>query len=174
MSEAKVGKEFITHEFDEAIAIQQTIVQAERQLSEAHPEPSAKRSITSSLRDDERFLRELKTLGAEHGATGKVEEVAEGLQQLMQETAGKASEADSEAYEATAVLLNLKRKQQDSASAMLKIARDRKDTKLRDAAMDFHRTTKSSAEDLAKELAAYAVKIAGQGQRASTATAPRR
>ena len=32
MSEAKVGEAFITHEFDEAIAIQQAIVDAETKL----------------------------------------------------------------------------------------------------------------------------------------------
>jgi hypothetical protein len=41
----------------------------------------------------------------------------------------------SEAYDGHAVLLNLKRKQQDSADAVIKIARDRKETELRDAAM---------------------------------------
>jgi hypothetical protein len=164
MSEAKTGKEFIKHEFDEAISIQQTIVEAERQLSRSHPEADAKQAIKSSLREDERFLKELQTLGKEHGATGKAEEVAGSLQQLMQETAGKASEAQSEAYEATAVLLNLKRKQQDSASAMLKIARGMKDTKMRDAAAKFHKATKTSAEELAGQLAAMAVKIASTGQ----------
>jgi hypothetical protein len=167
MSEAKVGHEFIKHELDEAIAIQQTIVEAERQLSETHPAPDAKRSIQSTLREDEKFLKELQKLGGEHGATGKAEEVAMSLQQLMQETAQKASEAQSEAYEATAVLLNLKRKQQDSASAMLKIARQLKDTKMRDAATEFHKATKASAEELSKQLAAMAVQIAGQGQGAS-------
>ena len=43
----------------------------------------------------------------------------------MDETAQSAAEAPSESYEAHAVLINLKRKQQDSAAAMLKIARER-------------------------------------------------
>ena len=167
MSEAKTGDAFITHEFDEAIAVQQTIVDAERQLSTSHPEPDAKKMLKSSLREDESHLDKLKKLGKAHGATGKVEEVAEGLQQLMQETASKAAEAKSEAYEATAVLLTIKRKQQDSASAMLKIARDTKDTTMRDAAMAFHKSTKASADDLAKQLAAMAVTIVRMG------TAPR-
>jgi hypothetical protein len=42
----------------------------------------------------------------------------------MEETAAKASSEDSEAYEAQAVLINLKRKQQDSADAVHKMARD--------------------------------------------------
>ena len=37
MGEAKVGEEFIKHEFDEAIAIQRAIVEAEKTLSTAHP-----------------------------------------------------------------------------------------------------------------------------------------
>ena len=163
MSEAKTGAAFIKHEFDEAIAVQQTIVDAERQLSTSHPEADAKKMIKSSLREDERHLGELKKLGKKHGATGKVEEVAEGLQQLMQETASKAAEAKSEAYEATAVLLTIKRKQQDSASAMLKIARDLKDTQMRDGAQAMYKATKASADDLAKQLAAMAVTIVRMG-----------
>jgi hypothetical protein len=80
----------------------------------------------------------------------------------MQTTLETASQADSEAYEAHAVLLNLKRKQQDSAAAMLKIAREMKDTDMRDAAQEFERGTKESANELATQLAALAVKIATQ------------
>ena len=39
---AKTGEEFIKHEFDEAIAIQQSIVDAEAALAETHPVGSAK------------------------------------------------------------------------------------------------------------------------------------
>ena len=90
-------------------------------LFRSHPYPEAKRLITATMREDERGLRELERLGKPYGASGEVEEVAAGLQALMQETAQHAQEAESEAYEAHAVLLNLKRKQQDSASAMLKM-----------------------------------------------------
>jgi hypothetical protein len=160
MAEAKVGEEFIKHELDEAIAIQRSIVTAEESLGREHPRPSAKRLIKAALAEDERFLRQLETLGRPKGATGKAEEVAGALQELMTETSEKASEAESEAYEAHAVLLNLKRKQQDSGIAMLKIARALKDTEMRDAAKEFARATKSSAQELADELALFAVSIA--------------
>ena len=162
MGEAKVGEEFITHEFDEAIAIQQCIVDAETTLSTAHPVASAKRAIKSSLTDDKKFLAQLKKLGKPHGATGKVEDVAGGLKELMESTLETATNegADSDFYEAHAVLLNLKRKQMDSAGGMLAIARDQKDTELRDAATAFQKAQKASSEDLTNELAAYAVKIA--------------
>jgi hypothetical protein len=162
MGEAKVGPEFIKHELDEAIAVQRTIVQAEEQLSEAHPEADSKRAIERFLKQDQKFLQKLEQLGQEHGATGEVEEVAGGLQQLMQTTLETAAEAPSEAYEAHAVLLNLKRKQQDSAGAMLKIAREMKNTEMRDAASEFEKGTKESANELADQLAALAVKIATQ------------
>jgi hypothetical protein len=162
MGQAKMGTEFVKHELDEAIAIQRTIVQAEEQLSQSHPEPEAKKSLEQGLKQDQKFLKELERLGGKHGATGEVEEVAGGLQELMQITLETASQADSEAYEAHAVLLNLKRKQQDSASAMLKIAREMKDTDMRDAAQEFERGTKESANELATQLAALAVKIATQ------------
>ena len=42
MGEAKVGEAFITHEFDESIAIHRAIVEAEEQLSKSHPAPDAK------------------------------------------------------------------------------------------------------------------------------------
>jgi len=58
------------------------------------------------------------------------------------------------------VLLNLKRKQMDSAGGMLKIARDQKDTKLRDAAKEFESAQKAMSKTLATELAGYAVQIA--------------
>ena len=160
MTEAKVGEAFITHEFDEAIAIQRSIVSAEEKLSKDHPRPEAKRMIKAALKDDQRFLEQLEALGLPHGATGKVEEVAGALDELMQETSEKAAEAESEAYEAHAVLLNLKRKQQDSGAAMVRIARATKDSKLRDAAMSFTKATRANAQDLADELARFAVAIA--------------
>jgi hypothetical protein len=173
MSESKVGSEFITHEFDEAIAVQRTIVEAEEQLSRSHPLAEAKGAIKASLKDDRQYLAQLEKLGKEHGATGKVEEVAGGLQHLMQETVQKAAEAESEAYEAHAVLLNLKRKQQDSAAAMLKIARAQRNTKLRDAALQFERGTRESAKELSSQLASFAVRIATKGQGGRRAQAAR-
>jgi hypothetical protein len=161
VGEAKYGEEFITHEFDEAIAIQQAIVDGADTLSNAHSRPASKRLIKTALREDTKFLNELKRLGKKHDATGKVEGVAQALKELMDETAQSAAEAPSESYEAHAVLINLKRKQQDSAAAMVKIARDLKDTEMRDAATEFGRATKASAQELAKDLAAFAVEIAG-------------
>jgi hypothetical protein len=162
MGEAKVGSEFVTHEFDEAISIQRTIVDAEERLASVHPQAEAKRTIERGLRQDQKFLRQLEQLGREHNATGKTEEVAGGLQELMKKTLESAQEAESEAYEAHAVLLNLKRKQQDSATAMLKMARTMKDTKMRDAALAFEKGTRESARELADQLALLAVRIATQ------------
>jgi hypothetical protein len=51
-------------------------------------------------------------------------------------------------YEAHAVLLNLKRKQMDSAGGMLAIARETNDAELRKAATAFQKAQKSSAETL--------------------------
>jgi hypothetical protein len=160
MGEAKVGEEFVTHEFDEAISIQRTIVEAGERLGSVHPQAEAKRTILRGLKEDQRFLRQLEQLGREHGATGKTEEVAGGLQELMKKTLESAQEAESEAYEAHAVLLNLKRKQQDSATAMLKMARTMKDTRMRDAAKAFEKGTRESARELADQLAVLAVRIA--------------
>ena len=163
MGDAKVGEAFITHEFDEAIAIQQAIVDAETTLATKHPQSSAKQAIKASLAEDKTFLTQLKTLGRAHDATGKVEDVAGGLTELMEETLSSATKegADSDYYEAHAVLLNLKRKQMDSAGGMLAIAQDQKDTKLRTAATEFKKAQKASSEALTAELATYAVKIAG-------------
>ena len=162
MAEAKTGEDFIKHEFDEAIAIQQCIVEAEETLGTKHPMRSTKTAIKSSLADDRGFLEQLTTLGKAHAATGEVEDVAGGLKELMETTleTATAEGADSDFYEAHAVLLNLKRKQMDSAGAMLAIAREMKDTELRKAATSFQKAQKSSAEALTDELATYAVKIA--------------
>ena len=75
MSEAKYGDEFITHEFDEAIAIQQAIVDGAEKLSTAHSRTQSKKLIRTTLREDEKYLRELRRLGKKHDATGKVEGV---------------------------------------------------------------------------------------------------
>ena len=162
MGEAKIGEDFITHEFDEAIAIQQAIVDAETALATKHPVASSKRAIKASLAEDKTFLTQLKTLGRAHDATGKVEDVAGGLKELMEETLGTATKegADSDFYEAHAVLLNLKRKQMDSAGGMLAIARDMGDAELRTAATAFQQAQKASCDTLTGELATYAVKIA--------------
>ncbi len=160
MGEAKYGDEFITHEFDEAIAIQQAIVDGAEKLTTAHSRPASKRLIKTALREDEKFLKELRRLGKKHDATGKVEGVALALKELMDETAQSAADAPSESYEAHAVLINLKRKQQDSAAAMIKIAREHKDTELRTAATEFGKVTKARAQELADDLALFAVEIA--------------
>ena len=159
---AKTGEDFIKHEFDEAIAVQRSVVQAETTLATSHPMGSAKTAIKQSLTRDRAYLKDLEALGRPRGATGEVEEVAGGLSALMQETLQKAQSegADSDYYEAHAVLLNLKRKQMDSAGGMLKIARDQKDTTLRDAATEFERAQKATSKQLASELALYAVEIA--------------
>jgi protein-disulfide isomerase-like protein with CxxC motif len=164
MGEAKVGDEFVTHEFDEAIAIQQVIVDAETTLSTRHPVASTKRVISAALTDDRAFLKQLKAMGKEHGATGKVEDVAEGLKELMESTLESATKEghDSEFYEAHAVLLTTIRKQMDSAAAMRKIGSDAGDTKLRDAAATMQKALTASAKALSAELAAYAVHIANE------------
>ena len=154
------GTEFIKHEFDEAIAIQTSIVDAGTALSTSHPVTAVQRQLTTDLKTDKRHLDQLQKFGTPYGATGKREEVAEALGTLADETSQKAGSDESEAYEAHAVLLNLKRKQQDSADAVIKIARDRRETDLRDAAMAMKKEVKSSADALAKSLADFAVRIA--------------
>ena len=162
MGEAKTGEAFITHEYDEAIAVQQCIVDAETTLSTKHPLSSAKNAIKDALTQDKVFLTQLKALGKPHGATGKIEDVASGLTELMEETLETAvtDGADSDFYEAHAVLLNIKRKQMDSAGGMLEIARATKDSQLRTAATKFQKAQKASCQVLADELAAYAAQIA--------------
>jgi len=154
------GTEFIKHEFDEAIAIQQSIIESGKALSSSHPMPTVKRQLTADLKVDQQHLAQLQRFGKPYGATGKREEVAEALGSLADETSQKAGSEKSEAYEAHAVLLNLKRKQQDSADAVIKIARDRNETELRDAAMKMKKEIKTSADALAKSLANFAVDIA--------------
>lgn len=154
------GQEFIKHEFDEAIAIQQAVCEAAEKLSTKHPVAAVKRQLKSSLRLDRRHLKELQAYGKPYGAAGKREEVADALSSLAEETTKKADAEQSEAYEAHAVLLNLKRKQQDSADAMIKIARKEKNADLRTAATRMKREIKSSADQLAKSLSDFAVRIA--------------
>lgn len=164
MAEAKVGDEFITHEFDEAIAIQRAIVEAGQKLGKVHPHQPSRTAIAAAAREDQTFLRTLERLGKAKGATGKVEDVAQGIEELLSSSVEKAGEAPSEAYEAHAVLLNAKRKQQDSADGMLRIARARKDTEVRDAATEFGRAQKAACKALGAALADFAVVIAQAGQ----------
>jgi len=154
------GTEFIKHEFDEAIAIQQSIIASGRVLSTSHPVAAVKQQLTADLKVDQRHLEQLQKFGKPYGATGKREEVAEALGTLADETSQKAGTEESEAYEAHAVLVNLKRKQQDSADAVIKIARDQKQPELRDAAMKMKKEIKASADTLGKSLTDFAVRIA--------------
>jgi hypothetical protein len=155
-----VGRKFITHEFDEAIAIQRAIVDAERSLSALHPVAKVKRQLKSDLRADRRHLDRFMAFGKRFDATGRQEEVAMALASLADGTAKKAGDAHSEAYEAHAVLLTLKRKQQDSADALIKIARELGERDLRDAVIATRREVKHSADGLGKSLAAFALQIA--------------
>ncbi|HEX7196221.1 MAG TPA: hypothetical protein VF364_05230, partial [Candidatus Limnocylindria bacterium] len=97
------GTEFIKHEFDEAIAIQQSIVDSGSQLSGAHPVAAVKQQLKADLKVDQQHLAKLQKLGKPFGAAGKREEVAEALGTLADETASKAGTEESEAYEAHAV-----------------------------------------------------------------------
>jgi hypothetical protein len=160
MGEDKTGKAFITHEFDEAIAIQQAIVDGARSLEKDHDRAKSRRLIETAREVDSQHLTTLRRFGRKHDATGKVEGVAAALKSLMEETAASAADAPSEAYEAQAVLIALKRKQQDSAGAFVRIARDLDDTQLRDAAVEFGRATKTSADALADDLSWFAVELA--------------
>jgi thioredoxin-like negative regulator of GroEL len=170
MAQAKAGDAFIRHEFDEAISVHQAIVEAERILAEAHPMSEAKTAIKRMLKDDERCLAQLKELGRTYGATGKAEEVAGAMQELSETVTKSAEEAPSEAYEAHAVLLTMLRKQQDSSSAMAKIASKVGDTKARTAATEMQKATKAEAEELSTLLAKLAVDIATEGgEKASSA-----
>ncbi len=160
MAESKSGEAFVTHEFDEAIAVQRGIVKAETALAKSHPHPESKAAIAACLKDDKAFLATLEELGKVKGATGKVEDVAEGIIELLESMVEKAGEAPSEAYEAHAVLLNAKRKQQDSAGGMLKISRALNDAEGRDAAQAFAKAQKTGSDLLADLLADFAVVIA--------------
>ncbi len=165
------GQAFITHEFNEAIAVQQAIVEAGRELAESVTVPDAQQSLKQGLKEDERLLRELEKLGERFGASGEREEIAQALEQLSRQTAQSAKGGDpSEAYEAIAVLLNLKRKQQDAATSIQKIGRKLGDTEVRDKAGEFQKAMKSSSQELAKQLSQMAVQIAtGDGAGASKA-----
>jgi hypothetical protein len=155
------GQAFITHEFNEAIAVQQAIVQAGRQLAASVPVPEARRSLKQGLKEDERLLKELEKLGRKFGATGEREEIAAAMEQLAQQTTESAGSGDeSEAYEAIAVLVSLKRKQQDAAGSIQKIARKLRDTEMRDKAGEFQKAMKQGSDELVKQLGQMAVQIA--------------
>jgi hypothetical protein len=162
MGDDKTGPAFITHEYDEAIAVQRCIVDAETALAKTHPRASSKKALKSALTDDKAFLTELTKLGRTHGASGKVEDVAGGLKELMEDVLETATNdgSDSDYYEAHAVLLNINRKQMDAAGGMLEIARATKDAELRKAATSFAAAQKASCQVLADELGAYAAHIA--------------
>jgi thioredoxin-like negative regulator of GroEL len=165
MAEAKEGNRFIQHEFDEAIVIQQAIVDSERTLQQEHPLPEAQQALKQMLKSDEQQLKTLQKLGRRFGATGKVEEVAGAMQELATQTTESSKGApESEKYEAHAVLLNMKRKQQDSASAVVKMAQKLGDTELKTAATEMQKETKSSADELAGLLGQLAVQIATKGE----------
>jgi len=159
------GAEFIKHEYDEGIAIQQTIVAAAEELGKTHPVASAKELIQAQLEVDRRHLTELETLGATHGAKGKKEDVARGMSTLMTKTLEKATtkeREESDVYEAHAVLLSLKRKQLDSAGGMLKTSTERGDTTAAAAHGKHHRELKTATQALSESLASFAVRIAEQ------------
>ena len=155
------GQAFITHEFNEAIAVQEAIVESGRQLSESVTVPEAQQSLKQGLKEDERLLKELQKLGEKFGATGEREEIAAAMEQLAQESTQSAKSGDeSEAYEAMAVLLNMKRKQQDAAASIQKIGRELGDTEVRDKAGEFQKAMKDGSEELVKQLGQLAVQIA--------------
>jgi len=160
------GKDFIKHEFDEAIAIQQIIIESGKELSTAHPVAAARAALKELQPTAEQQLETLQSFGALFGAKGKKEDVVKGMESLMKKVLTKAKEKgkeeESEAYEAHAVLLSLFRKQQDSAPAMQKIAEDRDDAKMATAARKMKRELDAATKQLSELLADFAVRIANQ------------
>src|SRR3712207_1024848 len=147
MPEAKEGTEFIKHEFDEAIAIQQSIVACGEKLAQEYPLEDAKPQLQQMLKQDQDHLRKLEQLGKPFGASGQREEVAQAFEQLGTEVSQTAvGGPDSEKYELHAVILNMKRKQQDSATAMTKIAQKMGDQRLKEEITTMQKEIKASAE----------------------------
>jgi uncharacterized membrane protein YgcG len=159
------GQEFIKHEFDEAIAVQQTIVTGARELARVHPMQPSKAQLQAAGREAEQWLRRLQKTGSSFGATGEKEEVARGIDQLAVTTLQNASSGDpSEVYEAQAVVINALRKQQDAAGSIVKIATSMRNRELAAEGREMQRASKRAADDLAKNLTELAVMIATDGQ----------
>lgn len=165
MPEAKEGTDFIRHELDEAIAIQQSIVACGEKLAQEYPLEDARAQLQQMLKQDQEHLRKLEQLGKPFGAKGEREEVAQAFETLGSEVSQTAiGGPDSEKYELHAVVLNMKRKQQDSATAMTKIARKMGDKQLQEAFTTMQKEIKASAEELSKSLSTLATEIAMRGQ----------
>lgn len=159
------GQDFIRHEFDEAIAVQQSIVRGAQGLAEVHPLPEAKRQLKTVARESEQWLKKLQKRGQKFGAHGEKEEVAGAIDELANTTLQNAQQGEpSEVYEAQAVVINALRKQQDSAGSIIKIARNLKDRELATEASEMQKATKKSADELAKNLSQFAVFIATEGK----------
>jgi len=166
MAEAREGQTFIKHEFEEAITIQESIVEAERELAKDHPLPDARKEIDAMASQDEEQLRRLREEGGKYGAKGERDPVSQQLEQLARDVSKSARRGpDSEKYEAHAVLLAMKRKQQDSARAMIQIARGMGNRDLRVASIEMFDETRDSAEALAASLGKLATELAMRGQK---------
>ena len=63
MFRCHLGQKVITQEFDEAIAIQQSICDAGTKLSSPHPVAAVKRQLSADLKVDKRHLEQLPTFG---------------------------------------------------------------------------------------------------------------
>jgi hypothetical protein len=160
------GRDFIKHEFDEAIEIQRAIVESGKELAAAHPVPAARTALKELGPIAEQQLETLESFGALFNARGKKEDVVKGMQNLMTKVLTKAvekgQEEESEAYEAHAVLLSLHRKQQDSAPAVIKIAEELGDTQMATAGRKTKRELDAATTHLGELLSDYAVRIATQ------------
>lgn len=169
MSEERQGRSFLAHEFDEAIVIQRAIVETEQQLAREHPLAEAKEALEEMAGHDEEQLKELQRLGKAFGATGRREEVASAMEELANQTVEAASGGpDSEKYEAHAVLLSLKRKQIDAATAMRAIGDELGNEEMIRACGELERESRSSGDQLARLLSELAVDLATRGDAART------
>ena len=164
------GQDFIRHEFDEAIAVQESIVRGATALAQVHPMPEGKRLLKTAAKDSERWLKRLQQRGKQFGATGEREEVAQGIDQLARTTMENAQGGEpSEVYEAHAMVINAIRKQQDSAGSIIRIARSMRDSEMATEAREMQRASRTTADDLAKNLTQLAVVIATDGQAGTSA-----
>lgn len=157
-----VGTRFVTHVFDETVALQRTLLAAETALADRHWDEQTRRLIRDALTDDRRLLADWERLGARYGASGIDGVTAAGVTEMVDQLTAPwlADGAASDLYDLHALVVTTKYRQQHNAAALRRFAPVLGDREVRSTAIDAERCQRLTGRALGRVLLALAKAIA--------------
>lgn len=156
------GPGFVTHVFDETVALQRALLAAETSLADRLLDDETRRLVRAALADDRRLLVDWERLGARYGASGVDGVIAAGVAEMVDQLTAPwlAERAASDLYDLHALVVTTKYRQWHNATTLRRFAAVLGDREVRSTADDAERSQRTSGRALGRALVAFAKSIA--------------